>query len=642
VGGIGSPPATEFFTSKIIYILPFNPLIFNFIPAKIWFWGSFLAGGYNITLLFSLYYGIVIMKRILQILNNIVNIGLSDVLSIEDAQKVRLTNILTLLPMPLAAYYFFFGLYQGLTFLWGICAFLLLGIFFVVFANHKKRYAAAKSISFYVYGLGVFMIHNSTNLGYCVTNFFFMLFISHEIMYDVKKQFKTFLPTIIFTFIAAIACFLAPRYIFFQSVFEHNVLHILQMSIYSFTLLMGGVYMGIVIKMHTLTEKKLTQAYQGFEKANKAKSDFLSNMSHELRTPLNGIIGTTNLLMHERASESQKKYYDVLMHTSDHMLHLINHILDFSKINESKINLDRNIFNLKHTLIKICRVCVAQDTKEGVSFNFEIAPELDKEIISDDLRLKQILFNLLSNAFKFTKNGTVSFKAVLLTANTEKITIRFSVQDTGIGIKPEQFEKIFESFEQADNSTTRNFGGTGLGLSISKQLVGLFGGNLQIESEYQKGSTFWFDIDVELNKAIVPHETEPVSAKNLNGVRVLVAEDNKVNRMVLLTFLKKWNVQFTETENGLLALEEYRKNEYDLILMDLEMPEMDGYTAIKEIRKLDNATPVIAFTAALYDNMAADLKNKGFNDYLHKPFNPIDLYNKISKYATVAAPSLAG
>jgi signal transduction histidine kinase/ActR/RegA family two-component response regulator len=584
-------------------------------------------------ILFSLFPRYIIFM-IVKILNTIVNIGVTEDLSIEDAQKVKLTNILTLMPMPLSAYYLLFGLYHGLSFLWGICAFLIIGIFFVVFANYKKKYVVAKSISFYVYAFGVFMIHNSTNLGYCVTNFFFMLFISHEIMYDVKKQFKTFLPTIIFTFICAIACFIAPKYIFFNSVFDDYFLNVLQMSIYAFTLLMGGVYMGIVIKMHMLTEKKLTNAYQGFEKANKAKSEFLSNMSHELRTPLNGIIGTTNLLMHETASTSQKKYYDVLMHTSDHMLHLINHILDFSKINESKINLDRNIFNLKHALTKLCRVYLAQDTKATVSFKFDIDPTLDQEIISDDLRLKQVLYNLLSNAFKFTKKGSITLKATLLHKNNDKITVRFSVADTGIGIKPEKIEKIFESFEQADNSTTRNYGGTGLGLSISKQLVGLFGSNLQVESELQKGSHFWFDIDLEINKTIAPTNIQQINGNNLNGIKILVAEDNQINRMVLLTFLKKWNVDFTETVNGLEALEEFGKADYDLILMDLEMPEMDGYTAIQEIRKFDSKTPVIAFTAALYDNMAQDLKNKGFTDYLHKPFNPNDLYKKISKYAT--------
>ncbi len=574
------------------------------------------------------------LNRLLQILQNISNLGVTTNASIEDAQKIRLTNILSLLPMPMAAFYFVFGLSNGVVFLWGICLFLMVGIFIVVYVNYKQKYQLAKSISFYVYALGVFLIYNSTNIGYCVTNFFFMLFISHEIIYDVRKHLKAFLPTIIFTFLAAMACFILPQYLFFSSNFDAGVLKILQLSIYIFTLLMGAVYMGIVINMHRITEKKLLNVMQGFEKVNKAKSVFLSNMSHELRTPLNGIIGTTNLLMHEKASPSQKKYYDVLMHTSDHMLHLINHILDFSKINEAKINLDRNVFNLKHTLTKLCRVFKAQDVEENISFVFEIDPELDKDIISDDLRLKQILFNLLSNAFKFTKKGTITLQALLIKADDKKMTVRFLVKDTGIGIKPEQIVKIFESFEQADNSTTRNFGGTGLGLSISKQLVGLFGTSLNVESQFQVGSTFWFETELELSNTVVHQQVDEGNNKNLKGVKILVAEDNKVNRMVLLTFLNKWKIEYTETVHGLHALEEFRKDNFDLVLMDLEMPEMDGYTAIKEIRKIDGAIPVIAFTAALYDNMGEDLKSKGFDDYLHKPFNPKDLFQKIAMYAT--------
>ncbi len=573
------------------------------------------------------------MKVVLSLLEKISNLGVGNEVSIEDAQKIRLTNILTLLPMPLAAFYFIYGLYFNLSFLWEICAFLLTGIFFVVYVNHRKKHVLAKSISFYVYGLGVFLIHNSTNLGYCVTNFFFMLFISHEIMYDVKKHFNTFLPTILFTFFCAAGCFLAPQYLLFHSVFNDNVVALLQMSIYCFTLLMGGVYMGIVINMHRLTEKKLLDVMDGFEKVNKAKSVFLSNMSHELRTPLNGIIGTTNLLLNEADADLQKKYYDVLLHSSDHMLHLINHILDFSKINESKLNLDRNIFNLKHTVAKLCKVFAAQNLKETVTFNAEIDAALDREIISDDLRLKQVLFNLLSNAFKFTKHGCVSLKAMLLESDDKKMRVRFSVTDTGVGIKPDQIKKIFESFEQADNSTTRNFGGTGLGLSISKQLVSLFSSALEVTSEHLKGSTFWFDADLEINNAGPVEYLQDVNDKDLHGLKILVAEDNKVNRMVLLTFLKKWNVQFVESFNGAHALAEYRKQQFDLILMDLEMPEMDGYTAIQEIRKVDTAIPVIAFTAALYDNMEDDLRNKGFDNYLHKPFNPNILYNTIAKYA---------
>jgi signal transduction histidine kinase len=573
------------------------------------------------------------MKILLKTLYSMANLGVEKSLPIEDVQKIRLTNILAILPVPICIYFLIIGLYNGFTFLWMVCIFLMLGIACVLFINYKQKYITAKAVSFFLYSFCVFIIHNSININYSVICFFFPIFISYEIIYDVKKHFNYFLPNILFTALCAIACFLVPKYLLFQTILPGNISGIVEMSVLIFALVLGALYMYIVISIHMQTEKKLINAMKGYEIANKAKEEFLSNMSHELRTPLNGIIGTTNLLMHEPATPSQQKYYDVLRHTSDHMLHLVNHILDFSKINEGKLNLDRNIFNLKHIITKLCSVYSAQNTQEQVVFNFEIDEELNKDVISDDLRLKQILFNLLSNAFKFTKKGTITLRSILLSSTNEKMFIRFSVQDTGIGIQPEQLGKIFESFEQADSSTTRNFGGTGLGLSISKQLVGLMGGKLQVESEYKKGSTFFFDLEFEINNTAVAKEIEQENIKNLNGLRILVAEDNKVNMMVLLSFLKKWNVQFTDTVNGMQAMEHYKKSDYDLILMDLEMPEMDGYSAIQEIRKLDTTTPVIAFTAALYDGMATDLKSKGFDDYLHKPFNPTDLYNKISRYS---------
>jgi signal transduction histidine kinase/CheY-like chemotaxis protein len=569
-----------------------------------------------------------------KILNKLINLGVADGQRIEESQKIRLTNILAIFPAPIYLYFFLVGLNEASVLIAGICLVLLTATSFSLYCNYKKKYILAKSLNFIVDSFCVFLLHNSMNANYSAICFFFPILIAYEIIFDIKSQFKFFLPNILFTALCIAACFLLPNYIFTTSIMPESLAAVIIRSNYIFSILLSASYLYAIISMHTQTQEKLVFAMKGYESAIKAKSNFLSNMSHELRTPLNGIIGATNLLMHETATSSQKKYYDVLQHTSDHMLNLVNHILDFSKINEGKINLDRNIFNLKHTISKLCRVYQAQNTQEHVVFSFEIDNELDREIISDDLRLKQIIYNLLSNAFKFTKQGTIILGVKLLRATADKMGIKFYVTDTGVGIKPEQLEKIFESFEQADNSTTRNFGGTGLGLSISKQLVALFGATLHVESTYQVGSTFSFEIEVEINKEISIKETAPETKRDLHGIKILVAEDNKVNMMVLLTFLKKWNVAYTDVVNGSLALEAFKNNDYSLILMDLEMPEMDGYTAIKEIRKHDTTIPVIAFTAALYDNMITDLKSKGFDGYLQKPYNPTDLYNKISKYAT--------
>jgi CheY-like chemotaxis protein len=213
------------------------------------------------------------------------------------------------------------------------------------------------------------------------------------------------------------------------------------------------------------------------------------------------------------------------------------------------------------------------------------------------------------------------------------MTILFSVRDTGIGIRGEKLEKIFESFEQEDNSTTRNYGGTGLGLSISRELVRLFNSQLHVKSRPDEGSEFYFTITAELNaEATNTNEPTPETVKDLSGLKILVAEDNSVNMKVLRNFLRKWNVSADEVSNGADALLQFNKNDYHLILLDIEMPVMDGYTALAEIRKIDMNVPVIAFTAALYENMQADLFSRGFTDYIHKPFKTTDLFDKIAKY----------
>ncbi|MBS1567322.1 MAG: response regulator [Bacteroidetes bacterium] len=386
-----------------------------------------------------------------------------------------------------------------------------------------------------------------------------------------------------------------------------------------------------------ITEVKMTgfelmKAKEKAEVAGKAKSRFLSNMSHELRTPLNGIIGATNLLLQDECLESQKPQLDILRFSSEHMMTLINDILDYNKIEAGKLELEEAAVNLKELLDSMVAQFSSQAAHKGLFFLTEIDPDLDLELITDKTRLCQILSNLLSNAIKFTQSGSVCLLAKKLYSTSTHATVQFLVVDSGIGIPKEKQKEIFSSFTQAEVDTTRRFGGTGLGLTISRELVRMFNSELILESSVGKGSIFQFTVEWKINenRQLYINAHHENKLQPFPGIRVLLAEDNRMNMSIATNFLKKWNIEVTEAVDGKMAVEQFKQGGYDLLLIDLEMPEMDGPTALKEIRKINSEVPALAFTAAVYDNMQADLLQKGFIDFVRKPFRPDDLYNKIN------------
>ena len=390
------------------------------------------------------------------------------------------------------------------------------------------------------------------------------------------------------------------------------------------------------------TEKKqilreLQAAKNKAEESAVAKSQFLSHMSHELRTPLNGIIGSTNLLLQDKFLPGQKDQLSILKYSSEHMLSLINDILDLSKLEAERIQLEKVEVNIPELVNKISTPFVPQYEIKGVGFEVKVDPRLKTSVLGDPTRLNQVLTNLLSNALKFTSKGTVKLEVKAKKIRNDFHTIEFSVTDSGIGINKDKVDQIFEQFTQADVKTTRKYGGTGLGLTISRKLVEIMGGELKVKSKYNQGSRFYFEVTMPVHysqkKLKKVDQEKIIDNKKLNGFKVLIAEDNPINMKIASRFLDKWGVVYEKATNGLEAVSLFENNDFDLVLMDLEMPEMDGYGALNAIRGINSTIPAIAFTAAVFDNMKESLKNSGFNDFIQKPFRPQDLQAKLVAFS---------
>lgn len=376
--------------------------------------------------------------------------------------------------------------------------------------------------------------------------------------------------------------------------------------------------------------RKLEIAKEKAEQAAKARSDFLSMISHEIRTPLNAVIGLTNYLISDKPKKAHEDDLKTLKFSAENLHVLINDVLDYSKLDAGKIEFERRDVNVIELAENIIKGLETKAKEKNISLLFVYDKDIPSMLRCDGLRLSQILTNLVGNAIKFTKEGGVTLNLTKIMGTKKRVSIKFLVEDTGIGIPKDKLEKIFESFSQASTSTTREYGGTGLGLSITKKILDLQNTKIHVFSREGIGSRFYFTQTFPVSETQEQKAEQTFEeANDLDGKDILLVEDNAVNVMVAKKFLSKWSINVDVAENGREALEKVLTTHYDLILMDLQMPVMDGYAATKKLREHGVKVPIIALTASVMLDVGDKVYSTGMNDFITKPFNPRDLYKKI-------------
>ncbi|MCD9856642.1 ATP-binding protein [Epilithonimonas sp. JDS] len=439
-------------------------------------------------------------------------------------------------------------------------------------------------------------------------------------------------------------------------IYESRKLHMVDLSketeamgqkarLYDISLLILLILSGSIVGYHILRQFKrqrlLIQELDVAEKkasvAAQTKENFLANMSHEIRTPLSGILGFTNLLQKRPLDETSKEFVSSIQRSGENLMAIINDILDLSKIEAGMMRITKGIFSINGLVNSVETFFVERAKEKGLTISSKIDSSIPDTLNGDATRLTQILVNLIGNAIKFTHQGNINIEIYNKQQNENEVVVGFKVSDTGIGIDKEKLIEVFERFNQGEDSTTRNYGGTGLGLSIVKSLIQLQNGDIEVISEQGKGTTFHFYIPYTIAKEqlnVVPKvDTDYFKDKTNAPLRVLIVDDNAINQSLMKHLLSQWNIDFETANNGLEAVEFLRNNDCDLVLMDIQMPQMDGYVATQTIRdELKLNTPIIAMTAHALAGERERCMSRGMNEYISKPIKEEELFKLISSF----------
>jgi len=508
----------------------------------------------------------------------------------------------------------------------------LSGVFFFI---RRKRYEIAAFLIVLIPLMNVYEYDEGFSGRYGYYYNYYPIMLANIILFTRKERMYPIIgiSLSVLVFIATNIPGLSPRIysIYPEHAPDEQTIYILNFISSMGTSLVGT---GFLIKAYQKTAERLKKSLESAEELAELKTQFLSNMSHEIRTPMNAVIGMTNLMIEEHPRKDQLERLQVLKFSADNLLHIINDILDYSKLEAGKVSLEQKPFSLKELIGNVHKGFLPQADSKGLKLELVYDERIPNLMKGDLYRLTQVLNNLVNNAIKFTELGYVRISAKL----EDSGGINFSVEDTGIGIPEDKLQFIFERFSQVQATTTRKHGGTGLGLAISSKLIELQNARLNVESSLGKGTRFSFTLRFEPlpETELELLNLEKIPTHHPLNCAILLAEDNPINQLVARNFIEKWGAELDIASNGAEALAMVRNKHYDLILMDLQMPEMDGYEATRRIRLLSgerfSRIPIIALTASSIVEVQEQYIRAGMNNYMRKPFVPEELYQLIAHY----------